>query len=355
MQRDEYRYWSSDKRFRDLVAQLTSLQLGSWDIAEVEAAVSTLGWQLRPVVPARAVDPALWTTQIVDWTLDPGPRAGVATVMAANTDPRQAVLLTVNLSQGIDFDMDYNDGPEFADVEFTQSAWSILEEMLGAPATSWSGLGPRMLWERPDTNLALRLDRDQVVLEMMCMAFDSDARQEPRPLWHAVESATTALPAARATVTNWDHLRDRLSAGLRALCSDAPRFPATFRVHLRSAADPTRYVSAWNVHHVLGIECPVNATDSTETDQFAALGWMRFGDVWRQWFDNARFEPQQAKWAAARLVGGLRTQRVELADMSCHGLIDGRDRVLPLDLPELGIARYTPDACAGEISDVGLV
>lgn len=313
-------------------------------MAELEAAVSTLGWQLRPVVPARAVDLALWTQQIVDWELSPGPRAGLATVMTANTDPQQAVLLTVNLSQGINF-KDYDDGPQYSEVEFARSAWSMLEHTLGSPATSWSGLGPRMLWERPDTNLALRLDRDQVVLEMMCTAFDSDARQEPRPLWRATESAAVPTGApVRVEVTSWDDLRERLGAALRALCSDSPLFPATFRLHLRSMTDPKRYVITWNTHHTLGIEGPANDTDGPGPDHFTGLGWMRQHEVWRQWVDNTRFTPQRAEIAADRLVDALRAQQVELADLAYHGLIDGRDRQLTVELPELGSPRREPDA-----------
>lgn len=313
-------------------------------MAEIEAAVSTLGWQLRPVVPARAVDPALWTPQIVGWEIGPGPRAGLATVMTANTDPRQAVLLTVNLSHGINFE-DYNDGPEYSEVEFARSAWSMLEHTLSSPATSWSGLGPRMLWERPDTNLALRLDRDQVVLEMMCTAFDGDARQEPRPLWRATESATVPADAPiRVEVTSWNDLRERLGAALRALCSDSPLFPATFTLHLHSMTNPERYVSIWNTHHTLGIESPANDTGGPGPDHFTGLGWLRHHEVWRQWFDDTRFTPPRAEIAADRLMDALDTQQVELADLAYHGSIYGRGRRLILELPALGSPRRESDA-----------
>ncbi|MBF6340809.1 hypothetical protein IU450_33680 [Nocardia abscessus] len=129
MKGDEYRYWSAQRRFRDLVEQLAGLRMGGWSIPEVESALSRLGWKLRPVVPARPVEPARPTEQVVGWELGwypEAPRAGVATVVAAKSDPGQIVALSVNVSHGIAYD---------DEVEFLREAWGIVEGVCGARPT----------------------------------------------------------------------------------------------------------------------------------------------------------------------------------------------------------------------------
>lgn len=77
----------------------------------------------------------------------------------------------------------------------------------------------------------------------------------------------------RVVVTDWDDLRRRLSATLRALCHDTPKFPGQFIFHVESAVDEKRFVSVWNVggisppKHSSTIRiCPTRAGSSSSAD-----------------------------------------------------------------------------------------
>ncbi|WP_306356640.1 MULTISPECIES: hypothetical protein [unclassified Nocardia] len=342
MLRDEYRYWSSDKRFGHLIDQLTSLDLGGWTVGEVEEALSTLGWKLIPVDPPQARDRALWRKQIVAWELGPGPRAGFATVMVSSTDPTQAVKLTVNLSHGIAFDKDYSDGPGYPEVAFIQSAWSVLTDRLGGAPPVWrgprvrpsvrSGPGVRMLWDRPATSWALGLDEDQVVLELMKTGTTSSERQEPSPVWRAVEPADSPTPARRVPGASWAEVRTRLTAVLCALCTDIPTLPGQFELRLRSATDPARGVSARNQGDALGIGAP--ATVSSTRADWITHGWTQQCDQWFQFFYTARFRAAEVAAAAEKMVHALSNLEVDPCELEYHGHITARQRVLRLDLPE---------------------
>ncbi|MCP9618898.1 hypothetical protein FOH10_10000 [Nocardia otitidiscaviarum] len=342
VQRDEYRYWSSDKRFEHLLDQLMSLDLGAWSVGEVQDALSTLGWKLLPVDPPQAVDRALWRKQIVGWELRPGPRAGFATVMVSNRDPAQAVKLTVNLSSGIDFDMDYNDGPDYAEVAFIQSAWWILLARLGGGPPVWSGPsvrpavrnwpGLRMVWERPGTSWALGLDSDQVVLELICSATTGSARQEPSPVWHATEPAGSSTLVRRIPGTRWADVHARLTTALCTLCTDIPTLPGQFELRLRSAADPAREVGARNQGNALGIDAPATIS-STPADHWITHGWTQQSDKWFQFFYHARFRAAEVAAAAEQMVNALSALEVEPSELEYHGCIDARNRLLRLDLP----------------------
>ncbi len=52
---DAYRGWDSETRYRRLLDDLIPLDLGGWRLPEVRAALSTLGWELRPVGPGEGV------------------------------------------------------------------------------------------------------------------------------------------------------------------------------------------------------------------------------------------------------------------------------------------------------------
>ncbi|MGY1946293.1 TY-Chap domain-containing protein [Nocardia asiatica] len=330
MARDEYRYWSADRRFRELVGQLAGLRMGGWSIGEVESALSTLGWKLRPVVPARPVDPARWTEQVVDWELGwypEGPRAGVATITAAKTDPRQAILLSVNVSHGIAYD---------DEVEFVREAWGIVEGVCGVRPTRWGGRGPWVMWQRPGTSMAVRLDGSSVVVELLCTALASDASNGPPMVWQAAESTELLGREPKVFVTDWNVLRNRLSVVLRALCRDTPQFPGQFILHLESAVDEKTFVSVWNVGWELTTEAFVHHPDPPDPDRLVGLGWTR--DPWQRNFGST-ISDEHADTAAELLVDALQTLGVDLADLKYTGTVSGRGQLLTLYLPELGLPR----------------
>ncbi|WP_147287880.1 hypothetical protein [Nocardia pseudobrasiliensis] len=346
--RKEYRYWSSDERFSDLVDHLSPLQFGGWSMGEVADALSTVGWKPCPLDPPRVRDPALWRKQVVDWELAPGPRAGLATVMMSNADPMRAVKLTVNLSHGIDFDMDYADGPDYAEVAFIRSAWSMLANDLGAEATCWSGHGAvpagrygpgvRMVWERPETTWSLRLDSDQVVLELIRVDSDGVERQEPHPVWCAVNWAVPPSDHEPDSIADWDDVRTRTHTALSALCVDVPTLPARFQVRLRSASDPDRAVTVCNEDSGLWLEVPATLGD-TAVARRAVREWTKHGGVWRLRFGETGVEPGHIAAATEQLAATLIALGVTPSDLRYHGHLDARHRTLRLDLPQLGIDR----------------
>jgi hypothetical protein len=332
VKRDEYRYWSAERRFRDLVEQLAGLRMGGWSIREVESALSSLGWKLRPVVPARPVDSARSTEEVVGWELGwypEGPRAGVATVVAARSVPRQIVALSVNVSPGIAYD---------DEVEFVREAWGIVEGICGARPTRWGGRGPWMLWQRPETNMAVGLDGSDVVVELRCTALADNARNEPYTVWEAAEASELLAREPRVVVTDWDDLRHRLSAALRALCHDTPKFPGQFIFHLESAVDEKRFVSVWNVGGDLTTEAFVHHPDLPDTNRLIELGWTPEGGLWQRHFGNT-ISDEHADTAAELLVDALQTLGVDLADLKYTGTVSGRGQLVTIYLPELGLRR----------------
>ncbi|MEU2040497.1 TY-Chap domain-containing protein [Nocardia niwae] len=331
MKRDEYRYWSAERRFRDLVEQLVGLRMGGWSVPEVESALSSLGWKLRPVVSARLVDPARRTEQ-VDWELGwypEGPRAGVATVVAAKSDPRQIVALSVNVSHGIAYD---------DEVEFVREAWGIVEGVCGARPTRWGGRGPWMLWQRPETSMAVGLDGSDVVVELRCAALADNARNEPPTVWEAAESSELLAREPRVVVTDWEDLRHRLRAALRALCHDTPKFPGQFIFHLESAVDEKRFVSVWNVGGDLTTEAFVHHPDLPDPNRLIELGWTPERGLWQRHFGNT-ISDEHADTAAELLVDALQTLGVDLADLKYTGTVSGRGQLVTIYLPELGLRR----------------
>lgn len=161
-------------------------------------------------------------------------------------------------------------------------------------------------------------------------------------MWRAVEPADLPITALPDSVTDWDDLRGRLDTVLCALCADVPTLPGRFMLRLRSLSDPIFEVSAWNHHNTLGIEIPATISN-TPSDHYTARGWMLQGNVWRQWFDKARFRHQNVAAATERLVETLSASQMAPTGLVYHGYIDACDRMLRLDLPELGITRDDRD------------
>ncbi len=122
-----------------------------------------------------------------------------------------------------------------------------MEGVCGARPTRWGGRGPWVLWQRPETSMAVRLDGSSVVVKLWCTALADDARNEPPTVWGAAESSQLPAPEPRVAAADWDDLRHRLSVALRALCHDTSKFPGQFILHLESAVDEKRFVRVWNV------------------------------------------------------------------------------------------------------------
>jgi hypothetical protein len=354
----DYRYWSSRKRFRSLLEELVPLDMGGWRVEEVETALGTLGWQLLPVRPGEVVDLARGPLRGVGRQLASpprGPRQGVGVVVVDDFACGQAVGVEVNLGYGIAYDDDHHD-----EVDFVRTTWDIMEEVLGTPPSLWAGAGrrwesrgPRMLWRRPGgTTLAVGLDvHSAPVVSMLRTASDSDAAGHPTMspgVWRAAEPAD--LPPVperdelRAPLT-WASVRTALSEALRALCADVPCLPGRFILHLQSALDPLRFVSAWNEGLDLRIESFVHHADRIDPDLLAERGWSDAGGLWQRRFGHAADGDGSADTAAAMLVEAIRAMGVDDADeLNYHGTVSGRGHLFQLDLPDLRLPRMNePD------------
>ncbi|MGW0662930.1 alpha/beta fold hydrolase [Streptodolium elevatio] len=347
----EYKYWSSEARFRSLVRELAPLDMGGWLLEDVEAALGTLGWALLPVPPNQVVDPARGPLDGVGWELGRhprGPRQGVGVVAAADGAPPRAVRVEVNLGYGIAYDDDHRD-----EVHFLRTAWDVMEEVLDAPPTLWAGAGrkwdsrgPRMLWRRPgETTLAVGLDVHSVpVMAMLHTASDGDAagaRHESPGVWRAGEPADLpALPEPEPrAATTWKRVETGLAEALRALCADTPCLPGAFVLHVRSTRYPLRFVSAWNEGFDLRIESFVNDTP-VDPDALVRRGWSDAGGLWQRRFGDAK--SGDAGTAAAMLLEAIRTAGVEDPDeLGYHGTVSGRGHLFELELPHLGPARMS--------------
>ncbi|MFF6927906.1 hypothetical protein [Streptomyces californicus] len=102
---DAYRGWDSEARCRRLPDALIPLDPGGRRLPEVRAALSTLGWEIRPVGPGGDVpDLARGRRPEVAWVLDHpprGPRQGVGVLTVAADDAAQVLGAEVNLSYGV--------------------------------------------------------------------------------------------------------------------------------------------------------------------------------------------------------------------------------------------------------------
>ncbi|WP_439680793.1 alcohol dehydrogenase catalytic domain-containing protein [Embleya sp. MST-111070] len=347
-----YRYLSSRERFQSLVEELASLDMGGWYVAEVEAALATLGWEVLPVEPDEIVDLARGPLPGVRWKLGyppRGPRQGVGLV-ADDGLALRAVRLEVNLGTGIAYRDDHRD-----EVDFIRTTWDLMEEVLGTPPTLWAGAGnrwesrgPRMLWRRPgETTLAVGIDvHSAPVMYMLHTAEDSDASRRPNMspgTWRAGDPAD--LPPVpdpdvpRSPVT-WERVQTRLADALRALCADTPCLPARFILHLQSAHDPLRFVSMWNEGLDLRIESFVHHADLIDHELLAGRGWFDAGGLWQRRFHKAARNKEHTETAAAMLVEAIRAMGVHDPDeLRYHGTVSGRGHLFRLDLPHLHLLR----------------
>ncbi|WP_424639463.1 hypothetical protein [Embleya sp. AB8] len=353
-----YKYLSSEDRFRGLVEELAPLDMGGWRMEEVKAALATLGWELLPVEPGNVVDLARGPLPGVGWELDRhprGPRQGIGVVVVDHSRSEQAVRLEVNLGYGIAYDDDHRD-----EVDFLRTAWDVMEETLGTPPTLWTGAGnrwesrgPRMLWRCPEeTTLAVGLDvHSAPVMSMLHTASDHDAAGHPsmsREVWRAGKPAD--LPGVldrgkRRSFVVWASVQPALARALGALCADTACLPGRFILHLRSAVDPLRFVSAWNEGLDLRIESFVHHADPIGPDLLATRGWSDVGGGWQRRFDDAAGNNGHADTAATMLLEAIRAMGVNDADeLTYHGSVVGRGHKFQLDLPGLRLPRMNePD------------
>ncbi|WP_439679432.1 hypothetical protein [Embleya sp. MST-111070] len=337
---DEYRRWSAEQRFESLLEQLAPLDLGGWRMAEVSSVLGGLGWRLLATGPnGGQADPVRGRLEGVRWRLDDppgGPRQGVGVVAVDEFDADQAISLEFNLSYGIR----YSDA-----VEFVQTAWELTEDILGAPPMVCAGPGPTMLWRRPGTSLAVRLHGDSAIMAMLNTTFDNDAAGLPHGIWRAAAPIDLRSPEPRPTPPRtWERVRTQLAIALRALCTDAPRIPAEFILHLQSGRDRLRRVSAWNDGVDLWIEASDHGDPMADPDRFVQFGWPRADLLCEQRFPNALRHPEHADTAATMLVNAIESMGVKVDDLAYQGTVTGRRLSLELELPDLALLRVVdPD------------
>ncbi|MEV5826863.1 protein kinase [Spirillospora sp. NPDC052242] len=258
----------------------------------------------------------------------------VATVVANAAAPERPARLEVEITDGIDL----ND-----EVGFLRAAWRVMEEELGPP-TTWQGPGPRMLWRRPGTSLAVGLSSSlKVTLEALGTECRTAARELPST-WLAADPADLRPPEPEAIATDWGEARANLRAALRALCSDTPLFPGRFILCMQADSDPLRFVQAWNDGLDLVVESTgfLHRPELVDRDRAARLGPQ--GTPPQRRFGDAANEAEQVSRAADMLMEALQVMRVDLTDLTFSGTMVGRGRRFHLDLPRLGPRRGAPDA-----------
>ncbi|MDW4917462.1 hypothetical protein [Streptomyces californicus] len=186
------RGWDSETRYRRLLDDLIPLDLGGWRLPEVRAALSTLGWEIRPVGPGEGVPGlARGRRPEVAWVLDHpprGPRQGVGVLTMAADDAEQVLGVEVNLSYGIAYDDDHAH-----ELHFAQTAREVTEDVLGGPPTRLAGPGPRAVWIRPGADVGVTLDEGNVVLPLLRTDRGAEFRRGTRTC--GVARSARTLPA----------------------------------------------------------------------------------------------------------------------------------------------------------------
>ncbi|MFC7220536.1 hypothetical protein ACFQLX_20580 [Streptomyces polyrhachis] len=340
MTTDGYRGWDSEKRFQRLLDQLTPLDMGGWRLPEVRAALDTLGWRLLPVAPGEhPPDLARGRRPEVAWTVaghPEGPRQGIGVLTVAPEDPEQVLGLEVNLSYGIAYDDDHNDEWHFA-----QTAREVTARTLGAAPTRLSGPGPRAVWHRPGSSVAVLLDEGCVVLQLLSTDAGAGFRPGRPDLWRGPVTTHLCAPGPERPVADWADVRTRLGAVLASLCAGVPPFLGRFILHLSCARDPLRFVSAWNEQEDLRIEAFTNYAELADPERLTGLGWRPHGGLWQRRFPRVPLRPEQADEAAALLVDALTTLGADARDLLYSGELTTPGGRRHLELPQLGVPRET--------------
>ncbi|WP_228990466.1 hypothetical protein [Streptomyces sp. DH8] len=336
--------WLDDDDFRTLVKEVAPLRPGSWSLAEVERATSTLGWELGE---PRQVGDQVWRV----FAPRNGPSCGYGTVIADASAPEQVRRLNFSL-------VDLPEEDVFTIAGRARAAWWVAEEELGRP-TMWGGYsGPWMLWQRPgaddsglpDAPALLVHAHDDGLLSLGLLPPGPDAdtvgQAGARGRWYGAEpsalppAAVSAAPARPATT--WEEVEKRLGQALRSLNHSAPFFPGMFILHLGAAHDPQRFVQCWSQDLSLVVEATghIHHPDAANPARLARAGWESPHSIWQRRFPDAMEDRRQAAATASRmLIEELRHLGVELADLSYDGTISGRGQGFHLELPDLGIPR----------------
>lgn len=342
MTTDRYRYWDSETRFQHLLDELIPLDLGSWRLPDVRAALGTLGWQLLPVTPGQhPPDPARGRRPEVAWTLGHhprGPRQGVGVLTVASGDPEQVLGLEINLSYGIAYDDDHS-----SEWHFAQTARELTGRALDGPPTRLAGPGPRAVWHRPGTSVAVLLDEGCVVLQLLCTAQGAESRPGQPDLWRASAPEDLSPAEPEQPVRDWVDAQARLSAAMQSLCAGVPTFPGRFTLHVSSARDPLRFVSAWNEEEDLRVEAFTHFADLPDAETLTGLGWRRHGGLWQRLFPGALQRGERAREATALLVDALLTLEVDAAELVYSGELSTPGGLRHLELPRLGVLRTVPE------------
>ncbi|MFF8554120.1 hypothetical protein ACF058_14915 [Streptomyces sp. NPDC015501] len=348
MTTDAYRGWDSETRFRRLLDELVPLDPGGWRLPDVRTALSTPGWEIRPVVPGGSPpDLARGPRPEVAWELGHhprGPRQGVGVLTVAAEDPEQVLGLEVNLSYGIAYDDDHAH-----ELHFAQTAREVAEDVLGGPPTRLSGPGSRAVWRRPGTSVAIAVDEGCVVLQLLCTDQGAEFRRGRPDQWRAAARADLSAPEPERPVRDREELRERLGEALAALCAEVHTFPGDFTLRLSSLRDPLRSVVAvgkgWD--DALRLQAPAGGPGLPGADRLTASGWQH-GDGVRQHTVLAALAMGDrsrgpAREAAALLVDALRALEVDLADLAYSGEVEVPKGARHLELPHLGIPRAAPE------------
>ncbi|MFD7420466.1 hypothetical protein ACFV6M_08465 [Streptomyces californicus] len=219
------RGWDSETRYRRLLDDLIPLDLGGWRLPEVRAALSTLGWKIRPVGPGEGVPGlARGRRPEVAWVLDHpprGPRQGVGVLTMAADDAEQVLGVEVNLSYGIAYDDDHAH-----ELHFAQTAREVTEDVLGGPPTRLAGPGPRAVWIRPGADVGVTLDEGNVVLPLLRTDRGAEFRRGYPDVWRGSLGADPSRPEPSRPVRDWADAGERLGTG------DRPRGPIREAVSL---------------------------------------------------------------------------------------------------------------------------
>ncbi|MFH8881222.1 hypothetical protein [Streptomyces californicus] len=344
---DAYRGWDSETRYRRLLDDLIPLDLDGWRLPEVRAALSTLGWEIRPVAPGgRGPDLARGPRPEVAWELDGpphGPRQGVGVLTVAADDAEQVVGVEVNLSYGIAYDDDHAH-----ELHFAQTAREVTEDVLGGPPTRLAGPGPRAVWIRPGADVAVTLDEGSVVLQLLRPGRDAEFRRGYPDVWRGPLDADLSRPEPSRPVRDWDEAGERLGTALLALCTEVHAFPGDFTLRLSCARDPLRSVTAVGngSDDALRLEAPADHPDLPGSDRFAASGWQHYDGLRQRVVLGALGTGDRPRGpvreAVSLLVESVRALEVDLADLTYSGEVDVPKGARQLELPHLGVPRAVP-------------
>lgn len=324
-----------------MLDELMPLDMGSWLLPEVRAALGTLGWRLLPVSPGQHPDLARGRRPEVAWALGhppEGPRQGIGVLTVAPGAPGQVLGLEINLSYGIAYDDDHS-----SEWHFAQTARELTERALGGPPTWLAGPGPRAVWHRPGVSVAVMLDEGCVVLQLLRTAHGTESRPGQPDVWRGSTRAHPSPPEPPQRVRDWTDAQARLSAVMQALCAQVPALPAGFILHLSSARDPLRFVSAWNEGEDLRVEAFTHFADLTDPDRLTRLGWRRHGGLWQRRFPGAQNRGEHAREATALLVDALITLEVDTSELVYSGELSTPGGLRHLELPHLGVPRAVPE------------